>query len=132
MTDADDTERTVVKTHVPAYQKRIWVDHAEGLEMSQSEFLRTMVQAGRKGFEPTEGASNGDGSDERETATDADLETRVESTLAGSDPLSWEQLVAALTDNLEDRLDGALQTLQEENRVRYNGRDGGYTLNDRS
>ncbi|WP_122088379.1 DUF5805 domain-containing protein [Halalkalicoccus subterraneus] len=123
-----DTERTVVKTHVPAYQKRIWVDHAEDLNMSQSEFLRTMVQAGRKGFEPTEGPAN-----ERNVADDGtDLESRVKSVLAGSGPLSWDELVAVLTDDFEDRLDEALQSLQEENRLRYSGRDGGYTLNDRS
>lgn len=131
MVDGDDTERTVVKTHVPAYQKRIWVDHAEDLEMSQSEFLRTMVQAGRRGFEPTassDAEAEASGPNVRDSG---DLESRVESILAGSDPLSWDQLVAALTDNLEDRLDEALQTLQEENRIRYSGRDGGYTLAER-
>lgn len=133
MADGDDTERTVVKTHVPGYQKRIWVEHADDLEMSQSEFLRTMVQAGRRGYEPTEDSGSETGPSTRESGGDGGdgLESRVESALADSGPLSWDQLVAALTDNLEDRLDEALQTLQEENRVRYSGRDGGYTLNDR-
>ncbi|MFC6906470.1 DUF5805 domain-containing protein [Halalkalicoccus tibetensis] len=133
MADGDDTERTLVKTHVPAYQKRIWVDHAEELEMSQSEFLRTMVQAGRKGFEPAEGPDTETGTSKPGAGEDgADLESRVESALAGSGPLSWDQLVETLTDNLEDRLDEALQSLQEENRVRYSGRDGGYTLAEQS
>jgi hypothetical protein len=127
-----DTSRAVVKTHVPAYQKRIWVDHAGQLEMSQSEFLRTMVQAGRSGFEPSsqQGSSSPKLTEPENNADE--LEARVETILTESDPLSWEELVAALTDNLEDRLDEALETLQEENRVRYSGRDGGYTLNDRS
>lgn len=127
----DDTSRAVVKTHVPAYQKRIWVDHADELEMSQSEFLRTMVQAGRHGFDPTDGSgtrspeSTGEPSD-----TVGELEPRIETILADSGPLSWDELVAALTDDLEDRLEDTLQTLQEENRVRYSGRNGGYTLNE--
>lgn len=125
-----ETGRTIVKTHVPAYQKRIWVDHADNMGMSQSEFLRTMVQAGRSGFEPT-GEPTDSSPKSAETVDSTDLETRIESILAESDPLSWEDLVAALTDNLEDRLDEALETLQEENRVRYSGRDGGYTLNER-
>jgi hypothetical protein len=126
-----DTSRAVVKTHVPTYQKRIWVDHADHLGMSQSEFLKTMVQAGRSGFEPTSGSASSS-SESTGTPDNADLETRIETILAESDPLSWEGLVAALTDNLEDRLDEALETLQEENHVRYSGRDGGYTLNNRS
>lgn len=124
-----DTSSTVVKTHVPAYQKRIWVDHADELEMSQSEFLRTMVQAGRRGFEPP-----GESTQSKEATgtegTTPDLETHVESALAESGPLSWDDLIAALTDNLEDRLEDTLQSLQDQNRVRYSGKDGGYTLNE--
>lgn len=128
----DDTSRTVVKTHVPKYQKRIWVDHAEALEMSQSEFLRTMVQAGRKGFESTGNDSPSTEPVRTREGETADLDARVESILSGADPLSWDDLVAALTDDLEDRLEQVLQSLQEENRVRYSGRSGGYTLNERS
>lgn len=128
----DDTSRTVVKTHVPKYQKRIWVDHAEALEMSQSEFLRTMVQAGRKGLESTGNDSPSTEPVRTRGGETADLDARVESILSGADPLSWDDLVAALTDDLEDRLEQVLQSLQEENRVRYSGRSGGYTLNERS
>ncbi|MDZ7701745.1 MAG: DUF5805 domain-containing protein [Halobacteriales archaeon] len=45
-------ERVGVKTSVPRYQKEAWTEHADALDMSQSEFVRTMVQAGRRGFEP--------------------------------------------------------------------------------
>jgi Family of unknown function (DUF5805) len=132
MPDQDgETSRTVVKTHVPAYQKRIWVDHADELGMSQSEFLRTMVQAGRRGFDPgrtVEGRSSESTGETGETA--GELATRIEAVLADSGPLSWDELVTALTDGLEDRLEDTLQTLQEEDRVRYSGRDGGYTLNE--
>jgi hypothetical protein len=40
-------DRTPVTTRVPAYQKEVWEDDADELGMSQSEFVRTMVQAGR-------------------------------------------------------------------------------------
>lgn len=132
MPDQDGgTSRTVVKTHVPAYQKRIWVDHADELGMSQSEFLRTMVQAGRRGFDP---GGTGEGRSSEPTGETGEmvgeLETRIEAILSDSGPHSWDELVAALTDGLEDRLEDTLQTLQEEDRVRYSGRDGGYTLNE--
>lgn len=119
-----ETNRTAVRTYVPAYQKQRWKEHADELGMSQSEFVRTMVQAGRNGFEldQTEGGS------EDATPGVGGLETRVLATLESSDFMSWEQLVAALADDLEDRLDDVLGTLQSSNRIRYSGRYGGYTL----
>jgi hypothetical protein len=124
MGEAQDTSRSAVRTYVPTYQKEAWQDHADEMGMSQSEFVRTMVQAGRKGFEldHEEGTSpttnpRGDG-----------LETRLLSVLKDHDYMSWDQLVSALTDDLEDRLDDALGELQGSNRIRYSGRHGGYTL----
>jgi hypothetical protein len=132
MTDSDvDTSRSVVKTYVPAYQKRIWIEHADDLGMSQSEFLSTMVQAGRRGFDPCGIDRSPEPTSDTATSSngDADLKGRVEEILEGSGPLSWEEIVAALTDDIERRLEDALQELQSENRVSYSGRGGGYTLN---
>lgn len=123
--DEPETERTAVTTYVPAYQAEIWTEHAEDLDMSRSEFVRTMVQAGRRGFD-----SGGEMQGEHaETAGQQGFESRVERALAESGPLSWDGLVEALTEDTEDRLDEALLALQEENRVSYSGRAGGYTLN---
>ncbi|WP_200531705.1 DUF5805 domain-containing protein [Halorubrum sp. LN27] len=122
-------DRRSVKTYVPKDQKAIWQDHADELGMSQSEFVRTMVQAGRRGFsiegdenpvEPDPSGSDRGGND---------LERRVEAALADG-VLSWEELVDAVFDDFEGRLEDALDALQDRNRVRYNGREGGYTLID--
>lgn len=51
---ARDDERKTAKTYIPAYQKEEWKEHADELGMSQSEFIRCMVQAGRKVFAPDE------------------------------------------------------------------------------
>ena len=40
-------DRVGLKTYVPRYQKREWQSHADRLDMTQSEFVRVMVQAGR-------------------------------------------------------------------------------------
>ena len=126
---AESDERTSVRTYVPAYQKERWQAHAEELDMSQSEFVRTMVQAGRSGFE-TDSAS----AEETEPRSpDANpggngLEDRVVEVLDGGDHYDWEALLAALTDDIEQRLDEVLQELQSEGRVRYSGRHGGYVL----
>jgi hypothetical protein len=127
-TDPDrDTSRTAVKAYVPAYQKDRWQEHAEELGMSQSEFVRTMVQAGRSSIELSnrdQGAPDGDTSP---SADEGALRRRIVAALDG-EQLSWEQLVEELTDGIEDRLETALEALQAENRVMYSGRHGGYVL----
>jgi len=130
-----DTSRTVVQTYVPAYQREAWDNHAEELGMSRSEFVKSMVQAGRRVFED-EGAVR-DGTD---TGTDPSngasppveegppLEERIRTTLRESGPLSWEELFAAVSNDIEERLDETLTRLQAANEVRHSGREGGYVL----
>lgn len=128
--DDADTSRTAVKTYVPAYQKEVWQEHADRLGMTQSEFVKTMVQAGRRGFEfdadqpsPTENGGGGTSSD-----SDGDVADRIVTILDENEPLDWDELVEELTQDVEDRLEEAIENLQDENRIRYSGRDGGYKL----
>jgi len=127
-------DRQSVKTYVPAAQKAAWQTHADELGMSQSEFVRTMVQAGRRGFTMAPPSSD-DRSDTPEPRSPGShprgdgLETRIERALSGG-ALSWDALVDTLTGEFEDELESALDSLQEDNRVRYNGRKGGYVRTD--
>jgi hypothetical protein len=123
MSETTDTTRTTVKTYVPSYQKSEWQDHADRLDMSQSEFVRTMVQAGRRGFD---GGREEPGSPDENPGGNA-LETRVLELLS-SDTYTWDELLEAVTDDVESRLDDALEQLQADNRIRYSGRHGGYTI----
>jgi hypothetical protein len=125
-----DTERTAVRTYVPAYQKERWAAHAEELGMSQSEFVRTMVQAGRRDFalEPPESSDGEEPADRPSNPGGDGLEDRVRTVLSSAGVLSWEQLLEAVSDDLEGRLESALETLQDENAVRYKPRQGGYAL----
>lgn len=135
MASSDDTERVGVRTYVPAYQKAEWKRHADELGMSQAEFVRTMVQAGRRGFEidgvetspPSNPEEAGDGD---ATPGVSGLESRVLDLLGREGHCDWEELVAGLTDDIESQLDDVLAELQESNRVRYDGREGGYTAID--
>jgi hypothetical protein len=120
-----DTSRTVVQTYVPAYQREEWDEHAEQLGMSRSEFVRSMVQAGRRGF----GADPDPAGEETNEVTAGSLDERVREELSASGPLSWEELLAALTGDIESRLEESLKRLQSED-VRYSGRRGGYVLTD--
>jgi hypothetical protein len=127
MSDSEqDTSRTVVQTYVPAYQRDQWDEHADQLDMSRSEFVRTMVQAGRRGFgadpEPESGTAEG-----ANESSDS-LDDRVKEELAASGPLTWEELLAAVTGDIETRLEESLKRLQSDDELRYSGRQGGYVL----
>ncbi|SFS57099.1 DUF5805 domain-containing protein [Halostagnicola kamekurae] len=123
MSESVETTRKSVKTYLPEYQKDEWRSHAEALGMSQSEFVRTMVQAGRNGFEPADEEPGSASADPRGN----DLESRVLELLS-TDTYSWDELLEAVSDDIEARLEEALSELQEENRIRYSGRHGGYTV----
>ena len=153
MSDADaDTERVAVTARVPAYQKEAWVADAERLDMSQSEFVRTMVQAGRRdlgiadefgsppGVEESTGGESGEPATERGDPEGAsppsnprgsDLETRLLSTLDREGVVSFDGLVEAVAGDVEERVDATMGDLQSRGLVRYSGRDGGYVRVDR-
>lgn len=131
MSAESETERVGVRTYVPRYQKEDWAAEAKQLDMSQAEFVRTMVQAGRRSFnlDSSNEESRGSVSDDATTGVQR-LETRLLEVLDSGSYHGWDELVAALTDDIEDRLEAALSDLQERNRVQYSGRHGGYTLLD--
>ena len=143
-----DTERAVVTTYVPAYQKSAWEEHADDLGMSQSEFVRSMVQAGRRGFggityddmrsEETDSSASSDQNPDapvrtekpRSVGTDpgGSMRETVLQTLERDGPLSWEELVEAVIGDIEGDLEDAIIQLDDENRIRHRPRDGKYIL----
>lgn len=131
----DGEERVTVSTYVPAYQRDAWREHADELGMSQAEFVRSMVQAGRRKFAPDVGETNGDtspgegGSPGATPGVDG-LENRLLDLLREEEVLDWDELVTELTGDLEHRIEEALDTLQDDNRVRHRPRQGGYALVD--
>jgi hypothetical protein len=122
-------DRQSVKTYVPTEQKELWRDHADELDMSLSEFVRTMVQAGRRGFAPTDSAAVEEPASGPSGPGGRDLEAGVREALE-SGPRSWDELVEAVVGDVEDELEATLDELQDRNRVRYSGREGGYVLTD--
>lgn len=130
MSSDEETQRTSVRTYVPAYQKRRWAEQAEQFGMSQSEFVRVMVQAGRRGFsvDPLEA------DDEGSNPGGDGLEARLEEILRTAGPLDWDGLLrevkADFEEELENKLEAGLDELQDAGKVKYSGRDGGYVLAD--
>jgi hypothetical protein len=136
MTNSGD--RVSVQTYVTPTQRDRWQREADELDMSQAEYVRTMVQAGRRGFDlNTSGNDLNSGSSipaETQTANatpgDDDLHRQVLEVLDTSEFADWDALLAGVTDDIEERLDEALDELQSEDRIRYSGRHGGYTVVD--
>lgn len=105
---ADD--RVTVKTGVPRHQKDIWADHADDLDMSQAEFVRTMVQAGRRDFE-LESVEN------QTPAPDPGgnvLRDRILERLSAESSLTFDELVDSLTRDIETELERLLEELDDE------------------
>lgn len=117
-----EEDRVAVKTYVPASQKTEWREHADDLDMSQSEFLRSMVQAGRRGFL----TNSEEGGSTDATPGGSNLEDRVLDALGPEDATSWDQLVEELSGDFEDRLEEAIQSLHQQDRIRHEPRRGGY------
>lgn len=126
MSSQGTESRKVIKTYVPKDQKEEWLDHAVELNMSQSEYARTMIQAGRRSFSLDPDPDTDDTTDTESTGSD--LQARIKAILAENEALEWDALVGELTERVEEELDDALEELQETNQVRYSGRSGGYTL----
>jgi hypothetical protein len=120
--DMAGDDRAVVKTYVPPEQKSEWRAHADELDMSQSEYLRTMVQAGRRGF--LEDREEG-GSRDANPRGDA-LENRVLDVVDSVGVASWDDLVAELSEDFENRVEDAVQSLSEDGAIRYDPRRDGY------
>ncbi|MFB6081398.1 MAG: DUF5805 domain-containing protein [Halanaeroarchaeum sp.] len=128
------TERAVVTTYVPRYQKELWQDHADDLGMSQSEFVKAMVQAGRRGFGTSEGPDgsgrasserNPQGSDPEDTGPE-ELESTVLDALEDEPYLGWDDLVDVVIGDVEADLEETITDLQERNEITHSPRKGGY------
>jgi hypothetical protein len=120
--DMAGDDRAVVKTYVPPEQKSEWRAHADELDMSQSEYLRTMVQAGRRGFL---GDREEGGSRDANPRGDA-LEDRVLDVVDSVGVASWDDLVTELSEDFENRVEDAVQSLSEDGAIRYDPRRDGY------
>lgn len=135
-TDGDvDASRAHVQTYVPEYQKDEWIREADAMDMTLSEFVRSMVQAGRSDISVdskdtelprNEGPAGTPSSDPDPPGSG--LEDRVLTILESDEFYEWDELVAALTDDVEERLEDSLRNLQAEGKVQHSGRNGGYTL----
>lgn len=126
-----------VRVTVPEYQLTEWATHADDIEMTTSEFVRSMVQAGRRGFDETAIAANGGTDTGGEPGGATDLATagptnglRYEllEALSTGEYRSWEELREHVVDAVETSLDTELRSLLDEGLVDHSPREDGYRL----
>lgn len=118
MSQATKNDRVAVKTYIPREQKTIWDEHAAEMEMTLSEFIRTMVQSGRSPLTVEERRS----SDENPGGND--LETAILDILQ-NEPATFEELSEKIIGELEEELDQTLMNMEE---VNIRGQTGKYFL----
>lgn len=120
MQDSKATNKKVVKTQIPAYQKQDWKDHAQELDMTLSEYLRCMVQRGRTAYamDNLEDASK-DTNPRGNNAKD-----RLLDILQVDTPVRFEQIIESYATNIEIEVEDALIELADEERIHQTPRGG--------
>lgn len=117
-------DRTSARVYLSQAEKTDWEAHADELDMSLAEFIRTMVNAGRREFdlEPVEIGSH------TTNPWGETLEKEVQELLEERGPATVADIHDDLDDVPDDRIDEHLQTLQDHGRIEHIGPGKGYAL----
>jgi hypothetical protein len=125
-------DRVSVQTYVPADQRELWRQEAADMDMSQAEYVRSMVQAGRRGFDLVGDGERTVAAEDRSSSDvhpgDSALKDRILEVLRNAEVADWDDVRDGVTDDIDERIDGALSALQAEDVIRYSGRRDGYVV----
>ncbi|MFB6137951.1 MAG: DUF5805 domain-containing protein [Halobacteriaceae archaeon] len=126
---SQDTSRTAVQTYVPAYQRETWRTDAEELDMSLSEFVRSMVQAGRRELS-LDGGGEETGAEPRHPDANPrgqHLEARIHRVVSAESGLGPAELVDAVVDDLDREVRETVDAMDD---VEFSSTAGGYVIAD--
>jgi len=101
-----------IKLSVPEHLCEKWDEDAVKYADSRSEFIRMMVEAGRKKFEAIE----------KEADESSSLEDTVLETVARNEGAAPEEIL----DELEQEMMTELERLDDSGVIRYSPKEGGY------
>lgn len=114
-------KRKRVRTSAPEDQIEIWEKEADEMNVTRAEYMRTMIQAGRRNFglaEPQDTAES-DG---------IDVEERVIEALEQHGELSWDELLEIAVGDVEEEVESTINTLEENDRVQVSLRNNSVSL----
>lgn len=109
-----------------------WMQAAEEMDVSDSEYIRRMVRAGRRQWgyeytsEPEKKGLNHDDSRSQSGDLEDTFRAAVFQNLSKTEGLDEEELAELLFENLIDDLGAQLQQLKDSGKADYNPRDGGW------
>lgn len=103
------SKRKRIRTSAPEEQIEIWEAEAEEMNVTRAEYMRLMMQAGRRNFglaEPETSDSDG-----------INIEERVIETLQEHGEMSWDELVEKAVGDVEEEVEKVIEKLDEKGRV---------------
>ncbi len=113
-----DADKVHIGFEVPAHEREQWQEHADELDMSYSEYYRSMIRSGRRELGLADETPTNDDQNE-------DLETRIREQLSPDKPTQFDDLVESIVGELEDEVEKVLMELDD---ATYRPRSGGYVL----
>ncbi len=109
---------------VPDHQLEIYDEEAEEMGFSsRAEYIRSMINAGRREF-----GLNPQGATGEDASPQASLDERILSILDEADGLAQEEVVNAVTADVEEQVTETLNQLNDEGRIDYDVRQGGFVI----
>jgi hypothetical protein len=115
MTD-EGTKRVHTSISAPEATMNRWDERAGELDMSRSEYIRTMVEAGDKNLSIASPLDS--------IAADKSLKNRVLDLLEEDEYKDWDTVLRELTEEMERELEEILNELLDEGRIDFSPRQG--------
>lgn len=120
MAQEEHPEKKRAKTYAPIEQVELWDEEADKMGITRSEYMRFMIQAGRRQF-PICNTDNG-GSD------GIDIENRVLSALDEHGELTWDELIEETVGDIEEAIEDTIEELDEDGTVSISLRNNTISL----
>lgn len=118
---SDVPEKKRVKTSAPVEQVEIWEEEAEKMNVTRAEYIRLMMQAGRRQFPICE---NGDGD-----GGGIDIGEQVMTALREHETLQWDELVQEAVGDIEEQVEDVIRDLEDDGKVEVSLADNSVSLN---
>ncbi|WP_121821172.1 DUF5805 domain-containing protein [Halostella salina] len=122
VTDRSGPDREQVTLTVRSGLLETWERQAEMAKLDLDEFVERMVEAGRMSVNVQPDT------DSSPAMTEEHVTDEIRSQLRREEYRSWDDLVEAITGELERHVEDALAEMQADGEVRYSGLHGGYQL----
>lgn len=113
-------KRKRIRTSAPNEQIEIWEEEADAMNVTRAEYMRLMIQAGRRQFPICDtGNAESDG---------LHIENQVLSALEEEGELTWEELIEAAVGDIEEQIEETLEKLDDDGKVSISIRNNTVSL----